>query len=65
MNSQNSISAEIQERIQAANRASFAHKNLLKSKIISRGAKLVIYKTLIRPIAPYACETWTLKKKTF
>ena len=33
---------------------------MLKNKIISRRAKLQIYKTLIRPIVTYGAETWTL-----
>ena len=33
---------------------------MLKNKIISRRAKLQIYKTLIRPIVTYGAETWTI-----
>jgi hypothetical protein len=48
----------VKEGIQAGNRAYFA--NL--SKTISRAAKIqvLVYKTLIRPVATYGAETWTL-----
>jgi hypothetical protein len=35
----------------------------LKSQRISRKVKLNIYKTIIRPIVTYACETWVLTRK--
>jgi hypothetical protein len=30
------------------------------AKIVSRAAKLQVYKTLIRPVVTYGAETWTL-----
>jgi len=35
---------------------------ILKSKNISRNAKLRIYKTVLRPTLTYGCETWVLNK---
>jgi hypothetical protein len=47
----------IRERIQPGNRAYFPNLRILKIKIISRAAKLQIYKTLIRPVATYGAQT--------
>jgi hypothetical protein len=43
----------VKERIQAGNRAYFANLSTLKIKIISRAAKIQVYKILIRPVATY------------
>jgi len=51
---------EIKRRILAAQRAYFSIRHLLTSKRISRHAKLEMYKTLIRPVAMYGSESWTL-----
>jgi hypothetical protein len=51
----------IKERIQAGHRAYFANLSTLKSKIIPRAAKIQVNKTLIRPVATYGAEKWTLK----
>jgi hypothetical protein len=50
----------VKEMIQAENRAYFANLRLLKSKIVSRAAKLQLCKTLNRPVVTYGAETWTL-----
>jgi hypothetical protein len=42
------------EGIQAGNRAYFINLSTLRSKIISRAAKIQVYKILIRPAATYA-----------
>jgi hypothetical protein len=36
---------------------------MFTSKQISRKVKLKLYRTIIRPVVTYACETWTLKDK--
>jgi hypothetical protein len=59
----NNISAEIQARLMARNRFCYALQNVLKSKNISRKAKLSVCKTIIRPVVTYGSETWTLTKK--
>jgi hypothetical protein len=63
VNEDNSIEQEIQERIAAGNRAYFANKIMFTSKQISRKVKLKLYRTIVRPVVTYACETWTLKDK--
>jgi hypothetical protein len=35
---------------------------MLKNRYINRGAKTQIYKTLIRPVVTYGCESWIMKK---
>jgi len=56
------ISECIKDRIQAGNKAYAANYHMLKSKIIRRSVKMQIYKTMIRPVATYGAETWTLTK---
>jgi endonuclease/exonuclease/phosphatase family metal-dependent hydrolase len=56
------ISECIKDRIQAGNKAYAANYHMLKSKIIKRAVKIQIYKTMIRPVATYGSETWTLAK---
>jgi hypothetical protein len=46
--------------IQSGNRAYFANLSTLKSKIISRAAKIQVYEILMRPVATYGTETQTL-----
>jgi hypothetical protein len=35
---------------------------VFQNKLISRGAKLKLYWTVVRPVVTYACESWVLKK---
>lgn len=53
---------EIHNRILAGNRCIYALNNILKSKVVSRKAKVRMYKTVIRPIIIYGSEVWTLTK---
>lgn len=60
---ENDGSMEVQERIAAANRAFFSITNIIKSKTVHRNTKLLLYKTLIRPVVMYGSENWSLTKK--
>lgn len=54
---------EIDIRIVNALRCTAALHKVLVSKLLSRSTKIRIYKTVIRPILMYGCETWTLTLK--
>jgi hypothetical protein len=53
----NSIEKEIQSRILASNRTYFAAMSLFRSHLLSRGTRIQLYKTLIRPVVSYGAET--------
>jgi hypothetical protein len=63
INSKNNMTETIQDRIQAGNKACYANQMMLKNRYINRGAKVQIYKTLIRLVVTYGCESSTMKKK--
>jgi hypothetical protein len=51
----------VKETLEAGNKAYFAHFNTIRSKIISRAAKIKVYETLVRHVAANGAETWLLK----
>jgi len=53
---------KINNRIALANRSYFGLVNILKAKNINRKYKVVIYKTLIKPVLMFGAETWVLSK---
>jgi hypothetical protein len=55
----------MQDRIQAGNKACYANQMMLKNRYtyINSGATMQIYKTLIRPVVTYGCESRTIKKE--
>ncbi|CAG9835780.1 unnamed protein product [Diabrotica balteata] len=59
----NKLEREVEMRIMAGNRSFFAMQHLMKSKLLSRGTQIRIYKTIIRPAVAYGSETWTLTKR--
>jgi hypothetical protein len=59
----NSVEKEIQKRILADNRIYFATICLFRSRLLSRATKILLYKTLIRPVVFYGAEAWTMTKK--
>ena len=41
----------------------FATISLFRSQFLSRATKIILYKTLTRPVVSYGAEAWTLTKK--
>jgi len=62
VNGNNSIEEEIKRRVSLGNKALYANQGLLKSKLLTKNSKLRMYRTLVRPVVTYACETWVLKE---
>ena len=58
----NSVQKEIQRRILAGNRTYFAAISLFRNRLLSRATKILLYKTLIRPIVAYGAETCKITK---
>jgi len=52
----------VDNRITLANRSYFELVNILKAKNINRKYKVIIHKTLIKPVLMYGAETWVLSK---
>ena len=59
----NSVEKEIQKRILAGNRTYFPAVSLFRSRLLSRATKMLLYKTLIRPVVSCGAEAWTMTKK--
>jgi len=49
--------------ILAGNRTYFAAISLFRSQLLTSATKIILYKTLIRPVVSYGAEAWTLTKK--
>jgi hypothetical protein len=65
INDSNSIEEEIKERIALGITAYYANQKFFKSRLVTKYSKLKLYRAVIRPIVPYASETWILKETTF
>jgi hypothetical protein len=62
VNGDNYVSEENTNLLIAANRSYFGLKSQFKSRLLSRKTKILIYKTLVRPVLTYTAETWTTTK---
>ena len=58
----NNTCAEINNRIALDNRSYGGLVNILKAKNINRKYKVVICRTLIKPVLMFGAETWVLSK---
>jgi len=59
----NNVEKAIKRRILASNRTYLAAISLFRSRLLSRISKIILYKTLIRPVVLCGAEAWTLTKK--
>lgn len=64
LSDRNEEDIEIQIRINSANRSFYACQKLMSSKLLSKCSKIRIYKTIIRPVLMYGCESWIMTKRT-
>jgi len=44
--------------------AFYTNQDRFKSKLLNKNSEIRMYKTLVRPVVTYACETWVLKENT-
>jgi hypothetical protein len=58
--SQNLIQEEIKRRLNSGNSCYHSVQNLLSFRLMSKNARIRIYKTIILPVVLYGCETWSL-----
>jgi hypothetical protein len=58
----NNFSDKINNRITLASRSCFGMVSMFKAKNINRKHKVIIYKTLIKPVLMYGAETWVMSR---
>ena len=63
LTSDNDMRVEVLARIASGARCSFSVKAIMNSRAISRGTKVQVYLSIIRPVVMYGSETWSLTKE--
>jgi hypothetical protein len=58
----NSVEKETQKHSLVGSRTYFAAVSLFRGRLLSRVTKILLYKTLIRPVV-YGAEAWKMTKK--
>ena len=59
----NTVEKEIRRRILAGNRTYFAAISLFRSRPLSTATKIILYKTLIRPVVLCGAGAWMVTEK--
>ncbi|CAG9832981.1 unnamed protein product [Diabrotica balteata] len=59
----NKLEREVETRKMSGNSSFFAMQHMMKSILFSPGAKIRIYKTIIRPTVAYGSEIWAITKR--
>jgi hypothetical protein len=57
----NSIQEEIKNRMKSVNACCHLVQNLSSNNLLLKNKKIKIYRTVIRSVVLYGCETWSLK----
>ncbi|GFU65710.1 putative endonuclease-reverse transcriptase [Trichonephila clavipes] len=61
-NNRNNCTTEIRKKITIANRCLNRIRKYIKSNLIKRKTKVLLYKSLLRSVLTYACETWSMSR---
>jgi hypothetical protein len=57
---QNYMHEEINSRLNSANVCFLSVHSPLSSRLLTRKLKVKMYRTIIRPVVVYGCETWSV-----
>jgi hypothetical protein len=60
LTNKNYIHEEIKSRLNSGNACYHSVQSILSSRLLSRNAKVKIYKTIILPVVLYGCGNWSL-----
>jgi hypothetical protein len=60
----NNEASEIQRRLKLANNTYYSISSIMKSRDVHKGTNIRLYKTLIRTVLTYGCQTWRLSKQS-
>jgi hypothetical protein len=55
----NFILEEIKRRLNCGNACYHSFQSLLSSRLLSKNAKIIIYKTVFLPVVWYGCQNWS------
>ena len=60
MTNKNSVQEKIKCGLKAGGSCYYSAQTLVSSRLLSKNLKIKIYTTIILPVMPYGCETWSL-----
>lgn len=62
VNNNSSLTDEVKQRLQVLNKAYHSFYDVMRSKIVTRATKIILYKSLSRPVLTCAAETRAVRK---
>ena len=61
VNQDTAIEQEVKGRKAAGNKVFYANKRTMFSKLLTKISVMRFYRSLLRPVVKYGCDTWVLK----